>query len=397
MDPQVVKISLHLSSRASANGRYPVYFKLKNRATGEMCRISINDVTLLKSDWDYKQKRPFNDLIYENLIQKVSELKKELTDFSSFELYKQWRKNPFLVETTYTDFYEFGESFKEREPKPATRSSYETAMNSFKQVYPKLSVEDINYGMVRKYIEHCQDSGLTGNSIRAYMAALSKIYKTACRWKGIEPKKPFADPPRKNETREKYIKEDELAAVLNYQLPEDEKVQKHLDLNRLSFLLRGLDIIDIVSLKKSDYRDGYIYTTRRKNSKRSLSPRLTIKVFPAAEKIISTYVGPTDYLLSFCPSNMDDSHQYYRYQNFLRVHNQWLDKVAHHLKLSKALRSKAIRHSFGTIAHNLFLNMDTVGILLGHSKGTGSTQAYVGMKAQDIVDDWHKKVISSVL
>lgn len=395
MDTTQVRISFSLKNAAKKEGRHVVMFNFFNRVTKERVRIS-SDVAVRKTQWDSRAKRPKNDLVYEKLITEVAVMRSQLEKFSSIKLFHQWRKRPYPVQGEVTDFYAFGEWFASREQKFSTALSYRTGLNSFKRVYPRLSVEAITYGMVRNYIDKLNDEGLRNNTIRAYIAALSKIYREACDRKDIPNINPFRNPPGKSRTKHRNIPTKEIKKVLTA-TSDDATLQLSLDLNLLSFLLRGLDIIDIVRLKDENYEDGYIVAGRRKNSKRVLTLPMVIKVFPETDRLMNKYPGKDGYLFNFCPVDLDSREGYLKYANFLRRHNARLSHFRLKYNLSRALTSKAIRHSFGTIAHEVHESMEKVGILLGHSSGNGSTHFYVDSKPQEIVDGWHEKTIKEVL
>lgn len=395
MNTKQVKISLYLNSVENRQEKHVIIFNLYDSVSRERVRISSN-VAILRSDWNKKSGRPQDDTLYERLISEMFEMRSQLEKFSSLTLYAKWKRNPYPVRGEVMDFYEFGDWYAEREQKYATALSYRTGMNSFKRMYPKVNVEDITYSMVRNYIDYLQDTGLKNNSIRAYIAALNKIYSEACDRNDILNTHPFRNPPGKNRTKHRNIPTQEIKKVLTA-TSDNSTMQLSLDLNLLSFLLRGLDIIDIVRLRDSSYHDGYIETERRKNSKRVLTLPMVIKVFPETERLISKYKGTKGFLFNFCQEDLDSKEGYMRYANFLRRHNARLSHFRLKYNLSRALTSKAIRHSFATIAHEVHGSMEKVGILLGHSSGNGSTHFYVDRKPQEIVDEWHLKAIIVVI
>lgn len=394
MNTDKLKISFYLNNRPTKDGKYVVLFNLYDLASRRRIRIS-SDIILSKEEWNKRASRPKSDSLYEELVSRVATMRDQLKSFPSLKVYKDWLKDDSPVLEGKTDFYEFGDWFAAREQKFATALSYRTGMNAFKRMFPKVNVEDITYGMVRNFIDYLEDEGLKNNSIRAYIAALSKIYREACDRNDILNASPFRNPPGKNRTKHRNIPAKEIKKVLTA-TNDDPTLQLSLDLNLLSFLLRGLDIIDIVGLRDANYQDGYIEAERRKNSKRVLTLPMVIKVFPETERLIRRYKGTDGFLFNFCQVDLDSREGYMRYANFLRRHNARLSHFRLKYNLSRALTSKAIRHSFGTVAHEVHESMEKVGILLGHSSGNGSTHFYVDRKPQEIVDDWHASILRTV-
>lgn len=91
--------------------------------------------------------------------------------------------------------------------------------------------------------------------------------------------------------------------------------EQYRDLFLLVFYLIGINIGNLLTLKKTDVRNGRIDYYRNKTNK-----LISVKIQPEAAEIIERYAGSGDYLLNV----MD---RYSDYRNFAKRMNMALGKI----------------------------------------------------------------------
>lgn len=179
-------------------------------------------------------------------------------------------------------------------------------------------------------------------------------------------------------TRKRNFDINTLRRIFTHQC-EEEWQQKYLDFFKLSFMLIGINVVDLCGLKKiSGGRVDYI----RAKTHRPYS----IKVESEARAIIDRYAG-SEQLVNF-------SESYNNYRHFYNNLCKGLREVKEQLGLEE-LTTYWARHSWATIAMKLGVSKDTIALALGH--GTNSvTDIYIeyDMKA---VDEANRKVLDYVL
>lgn len=151
--------------------------------------------------------------------------------------------------------------------------------------------------------------------------------------------------------------------------------RKYIDIFTLSFLLIGINIGDLLSLRPQDYNGGRIRYIRLKTHK-----PYDIKVEPEAAEIINRYSGGVHLL------NVMDS--YANYKNFAARLNNCLKSI------NAGVTTYWARHSWATIAASLDIPKDTIAEALGHARNT-VTDVYIEFDHRK-VDEANRKVIDYI-
>lgn len=173
-------------------------------------------------------------------------------------------------------------------------------------------------------------------------------------------------------------------------IPCEEYQEKYRDMFMLSFYLMGINMGDLLHLKKEDLVNGRIEYHRAKTNK-----LYSIKVEPEAEKIIRKYKGKK-YLLN--PLDHYSDHL-----EFVRHMNRELKKIGTMERkgrggkklrepLNDQLSSYWARHTWATIAAELDIPIETISRCLGHSYGSSVTNIYIKFDDRKI-DEANKKVL----
>lgn len=159
----------------------------------------------------------------------------------------------------------------------------------------------------------------------------------------------------------------------------EEWQQKYLDFFKLSFMLVGINVVDLCRLKK--ITQGRVEYIRAKTHR-----PYSIKVEKEAMEIIDRYAG-TDLLVNFCET-------YSNYRHFYNNLCKGLNEVKIQLGLSE-LTTYWARHSWATIARRLKVSKDTIALALGHGSHT-VTDIYIENDMAE-VDEANRKVLDYVL
>lgn len=160
---------------------------------------------------------------------------------------------------------------------------------------------------------------------------------------------------------------------------EEEWQQKYLDFFKLSFMLIGINVVDLCRLESiSDNRIEY---TRAKTHR-----PYSIKVESEALAIIHKYAGKNR-LLNF-------SENYANYRHFYNNLCKGLAQIKNQLGLAE-LTTYWARHSWATIARKLGISKDSIALALGHG-GHTVTDIYIEDDMKE-VDEANRKVLDYVL
>lgn len=158
----------------------------------------------------------------------------------------------------------------------------------------------------------------------------------------------------------------------------------------LQFYLQGADFIDVVRLRKSDIKDGYIHFTRYKNRSKCDGQLILVKLLPEIEEIIAE--STNDFLVPVVSLENLESN-YTRYETRLRNFRRSLYSIIEEYSLGP-ITTKAIRHTWATIAASLGIREEVRELAMGHT--TYDMQSIYTNLAQEEVDLANKRVIESI-
>ncbi len=190
-------------------------------------------------------------------------------------------------------------------------------------------------------------------------------------------------------TPDRSLSADEMKRIFEFEGPQ--WLQYYVDMFKLSFLLCGINIVDLAKLRRTN--KGRVEFTRTKTG-----VPVSVGVQPEAAAIIDKHRGD-GYLVSI-------SNRVRNYKDFLHRMNDALQKIGTtynvHTKKREGeaefpnLTSYGARYSWATLAAELDVPERTIGAALGHSSGT-VTSIYTRTDMRKKVDEANRKVIDHVL
>ncbi len=165
------------------------------------------------------------------------------------------------------------------------------------------------------------------------------------------------------------------------------------DMFKLSFLLMGINFVDLLKLTGKNLNEGRLEFNRSKTAR-----LYSMKVEPEAMELIEKYAGDK-HLLNIMDTRSD-------YVQFIRQTNNALRKIGTCERkglggkktisaLCPDLSTYWARHSWATIAASLDIPKETIAAALGHG-GNSVTDIYIDFDRKK-VDEANRKVIDHVL
>lgn len=183
---------------------------------------------------------------------------------------------------------------------------------------------------------------------------------------------------RPEATRKRSLSYDNIRKVFYAEGIEDWE-QKYLDFFRLSFMLIGINVIDLCNL--NEINEGRIYYVRAKTHK-----PYSIRVEPEAMELIEKYRGQK-HLLNFTDN-------YDNYRHFYNNLTKGLKSIKGKLGISE-LTTYWARHTWATVAASLDIPKETIAAALGHG-GHTVTDIYIDFDKRKI-DEANRRVLDWVL
>lgn len=258
----------------------------------------------------------------------------------------------------------------------ATRSRL-VAWQEGEENLAKVKFEDIKISWLEDFQDFLSETN-TANSIAIHMRNIRAIVNYAID-NEVTTYYAFRRFKIKTEkTRKRNFDVETLRKIFNHKCAEEWQ-QKYLDFFKLTFMLVGINAVDLCGLEKvSQGRVEYIRSKTHKP--------YSIKVEKEAREIIDRYAGGSK-LLNYLDS-------YANYRHFFNNLCTGLREIKEQLGLEE-LTTYWARHSWATIARKLGVSKDTIALALGHGNHT-VTDIYIEYDLEE-VDEANRKVLDYVL
>lgn len=263
-----------------------------------------------------------------------------------------------------------------------TAETYRSALNSFRNYRggEDIMLESLNKEIMESYEAWLRQRGVSLNTISFYARILRAVYNRAVEEKLTENRKPF----RKVYTGiEKTVKRALPMKMIKKIKTLDLSLKPQMDHARdmfiLSFMLRGMSLIDMAFLKKSDLKNDHITYRRRKTGQ-----LLTIQWTPEMQEILDKYPeNESSYLLPIIKNPY--AVPIYAYRNMEYNINRQLHNIARLLGLPIQLTMYVARHSWASAAKARGIPISVISEGMGHDSEL-TTQIYLASLDTSVVD-----------
>lgn len=277
------------------------------------------------------------------------------------------------------------EAYSQSRRSPRTREIYGNTQKKIMQFASnaeELTFEDVDALWIKHFDDFLEKNGCEVNTRSIHLRNIRAAIRDAIA-EGIASNNPFTKYKiRSASTSKRALSIEQLRKLFSLRytsLYHTAYYNEYVDVIKLMFMLIGINIVDLLHLRKEDYMNGYIDYDRRKTGK-----HYHIKVEPEAQEIIERLRGKK-YLLSM----MD---RYKSYKDYAQHLNNALRKMG----INDEITTYWSRHSWATIASKLDIPIDTISAALGHSNGSKVTSVYIDFDLKK-VEDANRKVIDFVL
>lgn len=285
------------------------------------------------------------------------------------------------------------DAFGELHDRKSTREKYEATWKRIVKWYTELKkdattlkADDVTLQWLEDFDKFLKKSSPSADARGIHFRNLKAVLNYAVKHDLID-RHPFNkfDIPKNKVQKKKNLGIEALRRIIFAQgLPEH--LEKYRDFFTLSFMLRGLNTVDLCTLPKPV--NGKIEWLRTKTSQ-----PLTLTIEPEMQQLIDKYAGKT-LLLEFAEGR--------NYRNF----NNRLCPAMH--KIREYINAHATdgfvipdftmywaRHTWASIANYLEIPIDTIGVGLGHSQKS-ITDLYIDRDPRKI-EKANRKVLDYVL
>lgn len=286
----------------------------------------------------------------------------------------------------------FFELYLENKPlKPNSKSKYRTAWRRIEdwlgvKKAAKIKLKDIDLKWIEDFDKFISGNAPKPNGRRLHHAAVKAVLNYAKAYQCI-PFNPYdCFKIRKNKTAKRSM---DVRALRRIIFADNLKpwMIPHRDFFVLSFMLRGLNTVDICNLPKP-------INSRIEWQRSKTGQPMSLKIEPEIQEIIDRYAGK-DLLVKFAEG------RYYRNYN-LKL-NHAMHEICKHLNDTRKDDEVIVpdftmywaRCTWSTIAHKLGIGLEIICVALAQSTRT-MTEHYITID-DEVIDDANRRVLDYVL
>ena len=395
----MAKISFYLDTRFG-NGPYPLKLRISHK--GEKAYLPT-DISLTPEQWDgkavinHEKAKSLNDF----LIAKRAMTESTIFNFKLTNSLDKLSASQLKVvvesggeSSAKTDGHKFLDYYLQRQEsakKNSTRLSYDSAINRMKMHDPLLATrtfEDIDEAYIRQMDEAWEKAGLTTNSRAVYMRNIRAVFNDAID-DNLTTNYPFRKfSIKKAPTKKRNLSVEELRMLRDYPIVNAFQ-EKYRDIFMLCFYMRGINMVDLLGLKKSNIRAGRVNYIRSKTGK-----AYSVKIEPEIRALLDRYEGE-EYLIDICDGSKDEKEFEAKYKGFLQRMDRGLKKIGPYER--KGLGGKKLidpilpdlsqywcRHTTATLMAELGYSNEIIACSLGHEFGIKTTNIYIEYNQKEV-------------
>ena len=379
-----LKIYLDKRSRKK-DGSFPLKISLNHK--GKTALIGLN-LSLMADQWDEKKQRVTNHdnkvFLNKYILQQYTFLTNRLLQLTEDGALKG--KDVYQIRDILTTdeedikVVEFAECFRQfvaSHENPKTRELYNATwkmIEKHNKHAENLHFEDITISWLDNFNIKMAATSPSVNARNIHLRNIRAVFNYALdnEYTTLYPFRRYSIRPVA--TRKRNLVPLQLLNIFDYKC--EPWQQKYVDCFKLSFLLIGINVGDLLELKPDSVVNGRVEFIRKKTHR-----FYSIKLEPEAKEIINKYRGKR-LLLNFAEDCRTYRHFAYRLNECIK-------------SIRKGVTTYYSRHSWATIAASLDIPKETIAAALGHG-GKSVTDIYIQFDRKK-VDQANRKVIDFVL
>ncbi len=196
---------------------------------------------------------------------------------------------------------------------------------------------------------------------------------------------------KKTKTTPRVLSIEEMKSYLLLNYPSDHPKFKAWHVGRLLFLLRGINLKDLMLLMPSDVKNGRITYTRSKTGK-----LYSIKLTEEMKQSFSVFTPDYTLMGMMTKQQLESNKAVEHFRQKVKIMNKHLRKIGAEAGNSIPLSTYVFRYTYANIAKQLGYSKDLIAEALGHEYGNRITGIYLEQFDQEIIDDMNLKIIKFI-
>lgn len=270
---------------------------------------------------------------------------------------------------------------------------YKDSLNAWKNFRngKDLHFHQISHKTLKDFERFFLKRGSKENTISVYLRTFRSAYNQAVN-EGLTSKENYPFDKYKipsNKTRKRAVTLDVIGMIEAYEPEPHTRLWNSKNYFLFSFYTRGMNFIDMASLKLENIVKGRIFYTRQKTG-----GEFTIQIHAKAQAIIDLYSEgkrKRDYLFPIVKSSNNPSQAFTEIKNGLNYFNKALKTISKHLELDVTLSTYVARHTYATGLKMHGMSTEVIKESLGHSN-VAITEDYLKSFENSVVDSADAKL-----
>lgn len=199
---------------------------------------------------------------------------------------------------------------------------------------------------------------------------------------------------KKEKTTPRTISIIEMQKYFAYNIDPNNKLYKSWCIGKLIFMLRGINLTDLLLLKKSNVHNDRIIYKRAKTGK-----IYSVKILTQVQELINEFTDDTQYLFGNLMEHYNKVTlvEIKQYADFRKKLNKKLKKISKLVEIETPITTYVFRYSYANIGKQLGYSKDLIAEALGHEYGNSVTGIYLEMFDNDIIDMMNENIIKSII
>lgn len=354
--------------------------------------------------WDFNRNAPkpqcpnkeYIDSLIAQKVQEYSaqiiELKSMSRDFTATSLVEKVNK-PNKVKTVGEVFVEQMNLLKQAQ-KLSYMLSIQQTYNSLLEFNKHLNIYfvDIDVSWLKRYEAWLRKQGLASNTIKGKFVDIRTMYNIAIDENIVKvehyPFRKFKIAKLQQETAKRAISKEDISRIIEYKT-DNPLVQFAIDIFTFSYIMGGINFVDISTLTKENMMDNRLVYIRHKTKKLIQLP-LQDKAMELIEKY---HDDGNPYLFPILKAyHKTEQQKFNRVHKIISNVNNRLKKIGKELEIPVTLTTYVARHSHATVLKKAGVATSIISESLGHSSEK-ITQVYLDSFGNEQMDEAMKNLL----
>jgi integrase len=388
-------------SKTLSNGEHPLMIRVcKNgKKTYKSLGISVNPIY-----WDFAKNQPkrncpnkeqIEQLILEKkkaFTQTILELNTTKKEYTTSSLIDTVDK-PFIfqtVEQVFLSQIEILETTKRTGYALSCKQVYNSLLNFNKHL--NIYFSDIDVSWLRNYEIWLRKQGLAENTIGIRFRTLRVMFNVAIEKKFVNPEcypfHTFKVSKLHEETAKRALTKTDISKIAVYKT-DNQNLQLAIDIFTFSYLMGGINFVDIALLTKANMIENRLIYNRKKTGK-----LIKLPLLPNALNLINKYSNSkSKYLFPILfDYHVTEQQKINRIHKVITKVNKRLKDLGVVLNIPIDLTTYVARHSFATVLKRSGVATSIISESLGHSSEK-ITQIYLDSFENSQIDEAMKNLL----